>query len=375
MRLLLLDQFSEPGGAQQCLLEWLPAVRERGWSAVVGLPGEGPLVERVRELGFDAERIHCGPYNAGGKSPMDAARFAVATPLLAGEIRRLAKKARAELVYVNGPRLLPGVALAGLRVPVVFHSHSYLLPGAGRRMAGMALRRCGARAIASCRFVAEQWEPFVPAERVTVIYNGVAGPAGPARPRAGGERAPTIACIGRIAPEKGQREFVEAASLIRRAMPECRCAIYGAAQFADAGVRRYEEEVRSGGARVGVEFGGWVTDIYQALGQIDLLLVPSAAHEATTRTILEAYAAGVPVVAFRSGGIPEVVEDGREGWLADSVERMARLAVDALSGDAEMLAAVSRRARETWERRFTLGRYHRELFESLRAAPCDIVEP
>jgi len=54
---------------------------------------------------------------------------------------------------------------------------------------------------------------------------------------------------------------------------------------------------------------------------------------------------------------------------------MARLAVDALSGDAEMLAAVSRRARETWERRFTLGRYHRELFESLRAAPCDIVEP
>jgi glycosyltransferase involved in cell wall biosynthesis len=215
--------------------------------------------------------------------------------------------------------------------------------------------------------VAGQWQPFVRPGRLAVIYNGVAGPARLAGPRADGERAPTIACIGRIAPEKGQREFVAAAPVIRRTLPECRFAIYGAALFAEAGVRRYDAEVRAAGLREGVEFRGWVADIYQALAQIDLLLVPSAAHEATTRTILEAYAAGVPVIAFRSGGIPEVVEHGRGGWLADSVERMARLAVEALSGDGETRAARSQRARETWESRFTLERYHRELFEALSA--------
>jgi len=364
MRLLLLDQFSEPGGAQQGLVEWLPALRERGSSAVVGLPGEGPLFQRVRDLGFDVQRIHCGPYRPGAKSLLDAARFAGGTPLLAAEIRRLAKKAGAQVVYVNGPRLLPAVALAGLRVPVVFHSHSYLFPGAVRRMAGMALGTCHARVIGTCRFVAEQWRPFVPPERLAVIYNGVAGPTEP-RPRS--SRPPTIACIGRIAPEKGQREFVAAAPLIRRALPACRFAIYGAALFAQGEVRRYAAEVRAAGAREGVEFRGWVEDIYRALEQIDLLLVPSAAHEATTRTILEAYAAGVPVIAFRSGGIPEVVEHGRDGWLVDSVEEMARLAVEVLTGDAETRAAVSRRARETWESRFTLQRYHQELFEMLMA--------
>ena len=368
MRLLLLDQFSDPGGAQQGLLEFLPAVRERGWSALVGMPGEGALFQRVRDLGFDAARVRCGPYRSGGKSLTDAARFAAGTPVLAAQIRSLANRANAQLVYVNGPRLLPAVAWAGLRQPVIFHSHSHIFPGAVRRLAGMALRRCGAWVVGSCRFVADPWRPFVPEERVSVIYNGVAGPAEPPRPRSHGSRAPTIACLGRIAPEKGQREFVAAASLIRRSLPECRFAIFGAALFAEAGAQRYDAEVRAAGAREGVEFPGWVSDIYSVLDKIDLLLVPSAAHEATTRVILEAYAAGVPVIAFRSGGIPEVIDHGRAGWLADSVQEMAQLAVDLLRRDAQSLADVSRQAREAWCGNFTLERYHRQLFEALERA-------
>ena len=62
MKLLLLDQFSDLGGAQHNLLELLPALRDAGWSALVGLPGDGVLFERVRAMGFQAERIACGPY-------------------------------------------------------------------------------------------------------------------------------------------------------------------------------------------------------------------------------------------------------------------------------------------------------------------------
>src|ERR1035441_5556841 len=166
----------------------------------------------------------------------------------------------------------------------------------------------------------------------------------------------TVACVGRIAPEKGQREFVAAASLIRRALPACRFRIYGAALFAEAGARRYDAEVRTAGAREGVEFRGWITDIHAALAGIDVLLVPSAPHEATTRVILEAHAGGVPVIAFRSGGIPEVVDHGRDGWLADSTGEMAQLAIELLSRDNSSREAISRSARESWERRFKLER-------------------
>ena len=134
MNLLLLDQFSDLGGAQRNLLELLPAVRDAGWRALVGLPGQGELFERVRALGFDAQPIECGPYASGRKSASDFARFLAGTPRLARQLRRLAEQAHADLVYVNGPRLLPAAAMAGLgrgsRPPVLFHSNSYLGPGA-----------------------------------------------------------------------------------------------------------------------------------------------------------------------------------------------------------------------------------------------------
>jgi glycosyltransferase involved in cell wall biosynthesis len=77
--------------------------------------------------------------------------------------------------------------------------------------------------------------------------------------------------------------------------------------------------------------------------------------------VLEAFAAGVPVIAFRAGGIPEVVEDGRTGFLVDSTDAMARLAVELLSSGRERLAAVAGTARESWSRNYTLARYHQEL--------------
>ena len=117
--------------------------------------------------------------------------------------------------------------------------------------------------------------------------------------------------------------------------------------------------MRAAAAGLPVEFAGWVDDVYACMAQLDLLLVPSAGHEATTRVILEAFAAGVPVIAFPSGGIPEVVEDGVTGLLANTSEEMAQRAIELLTGDARRLISMAQAARQSWSRRFTLERYHR----------------
>jgi len=337
MNLLFLDQFSELGGAQQCLLDLLPVVQY----AVVAMPGDGPMFERVRALGFETARIHCGPYASGGKTARDMARFVFETPRLARQIRELAHSA--DIVYINGPRLLPAAALSAIRKPVVFHSHSYLPPGPVRRLSGLALRRLRAHVIASCRYVAEPWKPYV--SDISVVYNGVAGPE---RPRAERHGPLTIGCIGRIAPEKGQREFVEAARIIHGRMPEARFAIYGETMFAS---HDYEHKVRAAAAGLPIEFAGWAANVYDALANIDMLLVPSAPHEATTRVILEAFAAGVPVIAFPSGGIPEVLAAGS---LARSVQEMA-----------EMACRRDRPGGLSHSADFTLERYRAEILNVL----------
>ena len=365
MNLLVLDQFSDPGGAQQNLLELLAAMRDAGWRAHAGLPGNGPLFDRIGALGFPTSRISCGPYTSGAKSPVDIARFLATAPLLARQIRQLAHRSQAQAVYLNGPRLLPATALAALDCPVLFHAHSYLAPGPTRTLAGRSLARLNARVVGQCEFVAAPWRRFLPAARVSVIYNGVPGPEHlpPRAPSA----VPHIACIGRIAPEKGQLAFVAAAARIHQALPHCRFTIFGAPLFDDHAAAKYAAEVRAAAAGLPIEFAGWVDDIYACLAGIDLLLVPSAGHEATTRVILESFAAGVPVIAFPSGGIPEVIDPGVNGMLAAGPDEMARQAVELLTAGAARRTAMAAAARETWSRRFRPEPSHRQILTALSA--------
>ena len=72
MNVLFLDQFSELGGAQRCLLDLLPEILERGWSATAALPGAGPLVGLLRDWQVPVQQIPCGPYESGSKSFTDS---------------------------------------------------------------------------------------------------------------------------------------------------------------------------------------------------------------------------------------------------------------------------------------------------------------
>jgi glycosyltransferase involved in cell wall biosynthesis len=355
MRLLIFDQFSELGGAQQCLLDLLPAIQRRGWQASAGLPGNGPLVARIRNAGLPVSALDSPAYTNGRKTLADAGRFLTSVPRVSAQIQELAERFSADLLYINGPRLLPAAAGAGL--PVVFHAHSFLPPGPVRTICGFALRQCRARVIASCRFVADPWREY--ARSVRVIYNGVAGPAGVSvrRPRA----APAVGCIGRIAPEKGQLEFLAAARLIHRAIPECRFVIYGESIISEPD---YENCVRRAAEGLPVEFAGWTNDVYRSLEDLDAVLVPSAGHEATTRVILEAFAAGTPVIAFPSGGIPEVIDPGRTGLLAKDAAEMAEQTIALLrdAGKRESLAAA---AHESWEEQFTLESWRNSVLDFL----------
>jgi glycosyltransferase involved in cell wall biosynthesis len=362
LRVLVLDQFSDLGGAQRNLLLLLGAMRERSWEAVVGLAGKGQLFERVRDLGFETFSIPCGPFSLGSKSPLDLARFARQLPLLARRIRNWGGAFRPDAIYLNGPRVLPGAALARLRTPALFHAHSYLPRGEMRAVSGFALRRLEARVVACCNFVAAPWKPYLAPSSPSVVFNGVGGPDRPLHRRHAGP--PKVGCVGRISPEKGQLDFLAAAAMIHRALPECRFLVYGAPLFSRKAAR-YGAEVNAAARGLPVEFPGWAVDVYAALADLDVLLVPSRGLEGMPLTILEAFAAGVPVVAFRAGGIPEIVDDGRTGILADSVAQMAESAVSLLAGDPARRRSIAAAARESWSTRFTAERWQRQVLSEI----------
>lgn len=346
MRILFADQFTEPGGAQLCLEDVIAEANRRGWTTLLMRPGEGLPASMAL-------------YANGRKRWRDCCAFPADTMRAACSIRRLARENRIDLIYVNGPRVLPAAAAAGL--PVIFHAHSYLAAGYTRTITQVCLRSAGAEVIAASEFVARPLREMMCARDIRVIYNGVEDQS--FRARSFESSALTIGIVGRIAPEKGQIDFICAARQIAASFPEARFAIFGAPLFSG---HEYDREVRRTALSAGVKIYGWKENVSEALHAIDILAVPSAPIESTPRVIIEAMSAGTPAVAYPSGGIPELIRSGRTGVLtAGSGPEALALAILDLIGRRELLRWISVNARREWEERFKKQRFVGEVCDSL----------
>jgi glycosyltransferase involved in cell wall biosynthesis len=168
--------------------------------------------------------------------------------------------------------------------------------------------------------------------------------------------------LGRISPEKGQAEFLSAARLLTAALPQVRFLIAGEALFSDAAAVAYRRQLEQMTARLPVDFMGWREDTAEFLAGLDLLVVPSIREPGAPRVILEAFSASVPVIAFPSGGIPEIVEDGKTGFLVSPATPGALAArILGLVRQPHLLDSAARAGREAWSERFNLHRYREQI--------------
>jgi glycosyltransferase involved in cell wall biosynthesis len=138
--------------------------------------------------------------------------------------------------------------------------------------------------------------------------------------------------------------------------------------FGDPGAESYKEELLAL-APACVRFLGWRDDIYEVLRTLDLLVLPSAAEGGIPMVILEAFAAGVPVLATPVGGVPEILSDGRNGFLLPSpsasvIERRLRK----LLPRRELLAHTAESAHRLWREKFTAERYRNEVWETVASS-------
>jgi len=357
MNILILDQFSDPGGAQLCLRDLAPEIARRGWSATFLAPGDGAIRESLKEYGIRSERLPgIGSYSNGRKTIRDVASYAIDIPRAIVGTRQLFRDSSPDLVYVNGPRVLPVSML--FDCPIVFHAHSLLMKGYARAITAACLRYRRVEVIAASRFVGSSLSGSI------VVYSGVPD-VGYLAKHARGEVA-RVGIIGRIAPEKGHLDLIQAVKILTAQGQRIEVVIYGISMFSAAG---YEARVRAEAAGISVRFAGWAEDVSAALHEIDLLAVPSSSVEAAARVIMEALSAGTPVVAYPSGGIPELICDGRTGLLTEqsTPESLAR-SIGKLLADPALAAQLAGAGRREWEARFQVERYQREVcdfFESV----------
>jgi glycosyltransferase involved in cell wall biosynthesis len=165
-------------------------------------------------------------------------------------------------------------------------------------------------------------------------------------------------------------EFVRAARLVAKQFPDCQFTVTGAPLFSS---REYYDQVVAASDGLPIEFPGWQNDASRIFSGLDLLVVPSTPVEATTRIIVEAYSAGVPVVAFPSGGIPEILTDNETGFLAadSTAEALAARIASVLQLPRSEITAIVERARKAWQKNFSLDLFRERVCDVLNQTVLD----
>ncbi|MEU0481183.1 glycosyltransferase [Streptosporangium sp. NPDC006013] len=206
----------------------------------------------------------------------------------------------------------------------------------------------------------------VPSHKVSVIYNGLPASAfEPAKPENIDTALPMVLCVARLSTNKGHRFLIDAAALLSRDGHPCTFVLVGDG----AERKRLQRHVNELG--VDVRFIGFHTNIEGFLARADVVVLPSIS-EGLSNAVMEAMAAGRPIVATRVGGTPELLE-GR-GILAPPSDPAALAeGIARLLDDPELAVSLGAAAR-VWARKNldmdVITEEHINLYHQLMKARC-----
>lgn len=347
MRILHISSARTLGGGERHLADLANALARRGHEVYAALRPRSPLAAELTEV---------SPEN------IFAVRLRNALDLRSAHaLARFVRARRIEVVHAHVARDYPLAAMAcwrNRRAKLVVTRHVLFRLN---RLHALTLARAS-RVIAVSRAVERALlaQKIFPPRKVTVIPNGIdwrrfdaVGARAEFRHRlkiAPGSKV--VGTVGELKRQKGQEDFLRAAARVAREDRSCHFVIAGGGERR-AALERLAAELR---LKNRVTFTGWVDEVAPLLGALDLYV--SASHtESFGLAIVEAMAAGLPVVATATEGAREIIDDGETGLVVPvgDQEALAASILRLLKDEAER-ARLGGRARAAAHERFSLDR-------------------
>jgi len=381
IRVLVIGHDTSMTGAQQSLHGLLGALNRDLVAPLVVLPGVG-------SASSDLSRLHVEWLVRGLTYWVRAGSGRRAAPLAkwpavyrsvrerVWALARLIESRSIDLVYTNSVACVDG-ALAARRmgVPHVWHLREHL---AGNRNISPMLPPClmtrcigvlSRKIVVNSKALAAHYSNAFTRSKIEVVHNGIdlqrfsprADLRGSLRRDLGLEaEAILVGLVGSIAPTKGHLLLVEAAGLMRLTSGQrAHFVIIGDGH--PAVVAQIRQRIDVLGLGEFFHFLGWRSDVAALMPDLDVLVTCSD-QEAFGRTLVEAMACAVPVVATRSGGPEEIVSDAETGFLVRVNDAPAlAAALHRLSADPQLRERMGQAARRDALARFDLQTYARRV--------------
>ncbi len=353
MNVVFLTHYGMLYGANRSMIDLMRGLREtQGIAPHVIAATDGPLLQELDALaiphavvpfkpGMHRPVYMGGPHHRLGQWFRQRSQMRTRSRHGQEMLPRLVARCRAwqaDLIHVNSSVITLGNDLgAALHVPWVWHvrelqAHFGSVPDGGRRSYVRHMRRADA-VIALSAAVRNELRDMAGYDLpVQVVHNGVftdaqlQALAGRADERWSMTVPFTFVLVGVFHPSKGQLQAVDALAAVRQRGVDARLVLVG-----DGDTAAVRERIGILGLAPHITITGFVPDPLRYVGQAHCALTCSH-HEAFGRATVEAMASGIPVIGHRSGGTPELIDEGATGLLYDTfdqlVAHMCRMATD-----------------------------------------------
>lgn len=348
------------GGAGRWLLNLLKSADREKFEIKVALPRGSLLIDKVRDLGFEAISVD-------GMS--DKSFDPGAVGMLLGIIRR----EKPQIVHTHASLSARLAArLAGVSIINTKHCIDGRKTGV-KKLAGARLNEllCDAAVAVSAAVKQDMIDNGADGSKISVIYGGInpvmeLGSEDRKRIREKwgiGEKDQVVGIVARLAEVKGHRYFIDAAEIISQDI--------STVKFLIAGAGPKEQELRELAARRGLEgqiiFTGFIENVHEIFNIIDINVI-SSLSEALCLSLIEGMCVGKPCVGTNTGGVPEVIKDGYNGFLVPPGDSAGLAeAVLKLLRDPGLGKTMGERGRELVTERFTAGAMARDIGELYEA--------
>jgi len=368
-KIIFLDTNDEIGGVITVLLHILHRLDAGRFAITLACEKGGkPEAEFRKVSGLQVVRCRFGtkPVGISGAGLRSRLYDLTSFPRLVWTVLRLAIVViltRIDVIYTSDKIRSVLVAtllsyLTGRRI--VYHIHGMCVPSRLNRIALTRASAILANSAATKRDFVRLIGPEM--ERIEVVHNGI----NPAVEVEGADLrdglgipadAVTVGIFSRLAPNKGQEEFIEAAAHVAAAVPDTHFIVAGDESIFDGNAgfrRRLEDLAHRLEIHDRVHFLGFCTDMPCVYRTIDIA-VDAAWEEAFGMVVIEPMAFSRPVVGTDAGGIPEIIEHGSNGLLVPprNPVQLGRAILE-LVEDQEKRRTIGRAARLSVEKRFSI---------------------
>ncbi|UCD63465.1 MAG: glycosyltransferase family 4 protein [Candidatus Zixiibacteriota bacterium] len=364
--ILLYIETGGPGGAETVLINIARSIDRERFNPVVVLHRSGWVHEQLLKLNIDTRIIPCN-------RSWDLS-FLV-------KFIRLGRQLKIDLInsHLFGAGLYACLAAIFLRVPVIATFHNELfLPGRAERylkLKNFLIRHLARRVVLVADYMRKDYVQLgrYPEDKLLTIYNGLEldradGENDRHRIRAElglAEDDPVVGHVANFRPPKGHRYLIEAAAIVCEAMPEARFLLIG--EQGDGRIKsEVEELIAEKKLAANVRLLGFRADVSALLTATDVFVL-SSISEGHPLSVVEAMAAGRPVVATDVGGLSEIVTPGETGFLVEPKNSSAMAdRIAELLRDRELRRDMGEAGRRIARDRFSLStmmRQYQNLFE------------